>query len=83
MPETARRVLPASGQGQRHGNQPGCEWNPDAGAPALPTSDHHLYALATWEVAVPEDGPWRLCNTCSQRPPFKGRPRVRLPKVQA
>lgn len=83
MPEMTRTIPPALGQGQRvREDQPGCEWNPDAALPARPGCDHHLYALATWSVEVPEDGTWKLCNPCSQKPPFKGFIRVRLPKTK-
>lgn len=82
MPESIEKIPPALSQGHRKlPADPGCEWNPDRGAPALPGSDHHLVALAVWVVVTPRDGDWRLCNPCSQRMPFKGMPRVRLPRA--
>jgi hypothetical protein len=58
----------------------GCQWNPDTRTAALPGSDHHRFSPAIFAVDAGDDGIWEICTYCSQRIPFKGLPRTRLPR---
>lgn len=61
----------------------GCEWDPDRRCAAEEGSDHSRYAPAVFEVTVPGDGTWRLCNPCAWRAPFKFEARRRLPRLRS